>query len=60
MLKNIKSLILIGLLIPVFGVATDNYDSKLEAQKKSIEILNVSYDPTREFFKQYNKEFVTY
>ena len=58
--RTIKSLVLIALFVPAIGFSTENYDSKEEAQKKNIEILNVSYDPTREFFKQYNKEFVTY
>ena len=58
--RNIRSLILVGLMLPSLGITADNYDSKEELRKKSIEILNVSYDPTREFFKQYNKEFVTY
>lgn len=58
--KIIKNLMLFALLAPVISFSADNYDSTLESQKKSIEILNVSYDPTREFFKQYNKEFVTY
>ena len=58
--KNIRSLILAGLLVPAFGIATDNYDSKAEAAKKSVEILNVSYDPTRELYEQYNKDFATY
>jgi sulfate transport system substrate-binding protein len=58
--KIIKSLILITLLAPIMGFSIDNYDSREESQKKNIEILNVSYDPTREFFRQYNKEFVIY
>ena len=57
--KNIRSLVLAGLLIPAFGIASD-YDSKAEAAKKSVEILNVSYDPTRELYEAYNKEFATY
>ena len=58
--KNIRSLILAGLLVPAFGIAADNYDSKAEAAKKSVEILNVSYDPTRELYEQYNKDFASY
>ena len=59
-LRNIKSLILAGLLVPAIGFSADNYDSKAEAAKKSIELLNVSYDPTREFYTEYNKEFAKY
>lgn len=28
------------------------------AQARSVELLNVSYDPTREFYEEYNKQFV--
>lgn len=58
--KNIRSLILAELLVPAFGIAADSYDSKAEAAKKSVEILNVSYDPTRELYEQYNKDFASY
>ena len=58
--RIIRSLVLITFLVPSVASSVEDYDSKEEAQKKSIEILNVSYDPTREFFKQYNKEFVSY
>jgi len=30
------------------------------AKSKSLELLNVSYDPTRELYKDYNNEFVKY
>lgn len=30
------------------------------ASKKSIELLNVSYDPTRELYDKFNKEFAAY
>lgn len=59
-IKNIKNLVLVGLLIPAFAIADKEYDYKAEAQKKSIEILNVSYDPTRELYEEYNKEFSKY
>src|SRR5690349_13415890 len=32
----------------------------LPAKADPVEILNVSYDPTREFYEEYNKEFVTF
>ncbi|MGC3980655.1 MAG: sulfate ABC transporter substrate-binding protein [Steroidobacteraceae bacterium] len=32
----------------------------LSAQAKSIELLNVSYDPTRELYEEYNKAFAAY
>lgn len=32
-------------------------DSEGSGAKKSVELLNVSYDPTRELYQEYNKEF---
>jgi sulfate/thiosulfate-binding protein len=32
----------------------------LPAQAKNVELLNVSYDPTREFYEEYNKAFSAY
>ncbi|MDY0052821.1 MAG: sulfate ABC transporter substrate-binding protein [Aliarcobacter sp.] len=58
--KDIKNLVLAGLLIPAFAIANDNYDYKAEAAKNKLEILNVSYDPTRELYSQYNKDFAKY
>ena len=57
MKKVLQSLVLAALLVPAIGFSADNYDSKAEASKKSIELLNVSYDPTRELYEAYNKEF---
>lgn len=31
-----------------------------ETEKKDIELLNVSYDPTREFYEEFNKSFAAY
>lgn len=59
-IKNIRNLVLAGLLLPAFAIAGDDYDYKAEASKKSIELLNVSYDPTRELYEEYNKEFSKY
>ncbi len=60
MRKVFKSLALAALLVPAIGFSADNNDLKAEAAKKSIELLNVSYDPTRELYEAYNKSFVTY
>ncbi|OOC59091.1 sulfate ABC transporter substrate-binding protein [Paenibacillus ihbetae] len=35
-------------------------DSAPEGAKESVELLNVSYDPTRELYDQYNKAFAAY
>ncbi len=60
MKKVVKSLIISVLLLPVFGLSSDNYSKEEEAKKEKVEILNVSYDPTRELYQDYNKEFTNY
>ena len=57
---KIKNLIVASLVAPILAIASETYDFKKESEKKSIEILNVSYDPTRELYTDYNKEFTTY
>lgn len=59
--KNIKSIVLVAILVSTTGFAKEfEYDKEAEKAKKRVEILNVSYDPTREFYEEYNKEFSTY
>ena len=57
---KIKNLIVATLVAPILAIASETYDFKKESERKSIEILNVSYDPTREFYTDYNKEFSIY
>ena len=57
--KIIKSLALAVLLLPALSFSAD-YDKAAEAAKKKLEILNVSYDPTRELYSDYNKDFTKY
>lgn len=52
----LRIVIMVTVSIPIFtgcslGIQRDN---------KRIEITNVSYDPTREFYEEFNKEFITY
>jgi sulfate transport system substrate-binding protein len=58
--KSLKYITAIALLVPALGTASDNYDVKAELAKKKVEILNVSYDPTRELYAEYNKVFASY
>ncbi|NYE04158.1 sulfate transport system substrate-binding protein [Bacillus niacini] len=39
---------------------TTEKDTEAPAVKKEVELLNVSYDPTREFYEEYNKSFAAY
>jgi sulfate transport system substrate-binding protein len=58
--KNLKFIVAAALLVPALATASDNYDAKAELAKKKVEILNVSYDPTRELYSEYNKVFAQY
>ena len=57
---KIKNLIVATLVAPILAIASETYDFKKESEKKSIEILNVSYVPTRELYADYNKDFAKY
>ncbi|WP_028402997.1 sulfate ABC transporter substrate-binding protein [Ectobacillus panaciterrae] len=39
---------------------TSKEEGKQSKEQKSIELLNVSYDPTRELYQDFNKEFAKY
>ncbi|MFC0558868.1 sulfate ABC transporter substrate-binding protein [Halalkalibacter alkalisediminis] len=64
--KWIGTLVLATLMLTACGgenTSTDPTDSTETAQKAtpdSVELLNVSYDPTREFYQEFNKEFADY
>lgn len=60
-----KKIIAVGLtailLAGVFtGCGKDKDSATSASDKKSIEITNVSYDPTREFYEAYNEKFAEY
>jgi sulfate/thiosulfate-binding protein len=50
------------LLLWAAGCSNQTASTKNEANKaaKPVELLNVSYDPTREFYEQFNKSFAAY
>jgi sulfate transport system substrate-binding protein len=54
MLDNIKSAIVTSILLLVLGL------SFTPVAAKQIELLNVSYDPTRELYDQYDRVFAEY
>jgi len=61
MIKKLKIpiiFILIGILLYFIGILRQN--SKFEKSRKKLEIVNVSYDPTRELYEKYNKLFIEY
>ncbi len=57
-----RKLISLGLTIVLGVLALSGCGKNSEAENKNnkIEITNVSYDPTRELYEEYNKEFIKY
>jgi sulfate transport system substrate-binding protein len=51
--------VLLSTLVLLSGCASTTSTSKSESGK-SIELLNVSYDPTRELYQDFNKDFAKY
>lgn len=69
MKKGIKKGVLLGLVVAMTAVlAACGSDSEAKSgsgnseagSKGSVELLNVSYDPTRELYEQYNTAFAAY
>lgn len=69
MKKGIKKGVLLGIVVAMTAVlAACGSDSDAKSAsgdssgegKGSVELLNVSYDPTRELYEQYNKAFAAY
>lgn len=57
----LQSLALLTILtLSLTGCGSANSDEKTSGQedKKSVELLNVSYDPTRELYDEFNKDFI--
>jgi sulfate transport system substrate-binding protein len=58
MKKLLLGLLILFIIVTGAVILTNKKDKSLET--KPVEILNVSYDPTREFYKEYNQIFTTY
>lgn len=56
---SIKAGVLLSAVLLFSGCASTTSTSKSESGK-SVELLNVSYDPTRELYQDFNKEFAAY
>lgn len=60
-IKNFKiPIILIFAAIILYTIGIVRQNAKIKNKKSRIEITNVSYDPTRELYEKYNKEFSEY
>ncbi|MBD8067647.1 sulfate ABC transporter substrate-binding protein [Bacillus sp. PS06] len=60
MKKALGTLLTLVLLLGTLGCANQSTETDGEVKtttKDTIELLNVSYDPTREFYDEYNKSF---
>lgn len=59
--NSLKNITLATLLVSSISLANESeYNKDAELAKKKVEILNVSYDPTRELYEEFNKEFTKY
>ncbi|MGG0789932.1 sulfate ABC transporter substrate-binding protein [Peribacillus simplex] len=60
--KSMKKLMVLSSLILAFGVLAGCNSEKTggegKGKSKSVELLNVSYDPTRELYQEFNEAFV--
>ena len=61
MKRKVKVLIAVG-LIAILGILSGcgTESKKSVNSSKNVEIVNVSYDPTRELYEEYNKKFAKY
>jgi sulfate/thiosulfate-binding protein len=55
-----KLLVLLASLSFIVGLVGCSSNQNYSSGKNAVELLNVSYDPTREFYKDYNKQFEEY
>jgi len=50
----------VALVLSACGSKNESASSSSERDKKAVELLNVSYDPTRELYQDFNKAFASY
>lgn len=50
----------VALVLSACGSKNESASSSSEEDKKAVELLNVSYDPTRELYQDFNKAFASY
>ena len=61
MLKKLKIPVIFAIIVIfLYFVGIMRQNSKSEKSRKKLEIVNVSYDPTRELYEKYNKLFMEY
>lgn len=61
MLKKLRvPVIFVAIIILLYFVGIMRQSSKIGKNKQKMEIVNVSYDPTRELYERYNGLFKAY
>ena len=61
MLKKLRvPVIFVAIIILLYFVGVIRQNSKIGKNKQKMEIVNVSYDPTRELYERYNGLFKAY
>lgn len=59
-MKAIRNLSLMLIVVAVVGIFSGCGKQSSNGEKKSVELLNVSYDPTRELYTKFNDSFEKY
>ena len=61
MIKRLRAIVVVALILASGGLSGCGAESKNDTKSsENIEITNVSYDPTRELYEEYNKIFADY
>ena len=61
MLKKLKIPVIFAIIVIfLYFIGIMRQNSKSGKSRKKLEIVNVSYDPTRELYEKYNKLFIEY
>ncbi|MEB2281468.1 sulfate ABC transporter substrate-binding protein [Lysinibacillus xylanilyticus] len=54
----LQSLALLSLILTGCSSSSSEQNTSAQESKKPVELLNVSYDPTRELYEEFNKDFI--
>ncbi|MFJ8088475.1 sulfate ABC transporter substrate-binding protein [Lysinibacillus sp. NPDC095746] len=57
-LQSLALLSTLALLLTGCGSSSSEKNTGAQESKKPVELLNVSYDPTRELYEEFNKDFI--
>lgn len=57
-LQSLALLSVLALILTGCGSSSSEKNTSAQESKKPVELLNVSYDPTRELYEEFNKDFI--